>query len=275
MAVDLHIHTTASDGSLTPEEIVRRAEQLNYKAIAITDHDTVDGLKKALNEAQKSNLEVIPGLEINTQYDGHEVHILGYYIDYKDPDLLARLDYYKELRMKRVEKIVDKLENMGFEINMNDVLEFAKGPAIGRSHIARALNKRGYVDSTSEAFDKYIGIGKPAYVNRERMSPEESINLIKQCGGIPVLAHPGLIGSDQIVKKIIEFGIMGLEVFYYEHSKEQEEKYRTMARDNSLILTGGSDDHGPGNKDGFRLGKIRLDYKLIEKMKECINQTSS
>ena len=273
MAVDLHIHTTASDGSLSPEEIVKKAEKLRYKAIAITDHDTVDGLKKALKEAKKRRVEVIPGIEINTEYEGHEVHILGYFIDYTDPNLLKKIEYYKKLRVKRVRKIVNKLNKMGFEIDMNDVLEFAKGPAIGRSHIARAMRKKDYVQSTSEAFDKYIGIGKPAYVNRERMSPEKSIKLIKQCGGIPVLAHPGLVGSDQVVKKIIEFGVKGLEVFYYEHSKGQEEKYRTMARENNLIVTGGSDDHGPGNKDGFRLGKIRLDYELVEKMKECINQS--
>jgi predicted metal-dependent phosphoesterase TrpH len=253
---------------------VKKAKRFGYQAIAITDHDTVDGLKEALLVAEELDLEVIPGIEINTQLGDHEVHILGYFIDYQHPELLKRLKYYKRLRVERVHKIIQRLQDMGFTIDFEDVIDFAGDGAIGRSHIARAMKKNNFVDTTSEAFDRYIAIGKPAYVNRERMSPMETIKLIKKYNGIPVLAHPGLIGSDKIVKKMIKNGVEGLEVYYYEHSDNQEQKYRDLALDNDLLITGGSDDHGPGNKDGFRLGKVKLDYEFVENMKQCINKYS-
>ncbi|MFW5976516.1 MAG: PHP domain-containing protein, partial [Bacillota bacterium] len=262
MAVDLHLHTTASDGSMTPEKLIKKAVELDYEAIAITDHDTVRGIEPALKTAYKYSLEVIPGIEINTEYKNHEVHILGYYIDYKHQKLKKSLNYLKEKRKNRVKKILDRLTNMNIKIKYEDIEKISQGGTVGRAHIARAMINKNYINSWEEAFEKYIGIGAPAYVRRDKFNPQKTINLIKKIGGIPVLAHPGLINNDDIVKNIIDMGISGLEVYYYEHSQKEIKKYKKLANANNLVTTGGSDDHGPENKDGLRLGKIRLKYKI-------------
>lgn len=271
MVVDLHIHTTASDGSLSPEVMVEKAYNFGYDAISITDHDTVDGLIEAIKAGERFGVEVIPGIEINTEYKNHEVHILGYFIDYKDKLLLEKLEQLKKFRIKRVKKMVKKLNELNIDIAEKEVFSISNGGAVGRTHIARVLVDRGYVESFSEAFDRYIAIGKPAYVKRKRLTPEESINLIKKTGGISVLAHPALVGSEMIVEDIIEMGIRGLEVYYYEHSDQETAQYLELADEYNLLVTGGSDDHGPGNKDGLRLGKMKLDYKIVENLKRCIN----
>ncbi len=217
MSVDLHLHTTASDGSLTPRQMVEKAKSLGYDAIAITDHDTVEGLNDALQWGKKIDLEVISGIEINTELNGYEVHILGYFINYNYRPLLETLDYYRKLRKERVEKIIKKLKGMNINIYTSRVMELAGEGSVGRTHIARAMKEKGYVQTNEEAFNKYIGIGKPAYVDRERLTPGKSISIIEESGGLPVLAHPGLVGSDDIVKKIIDMGVMDLLLYYYEH----------------------------------------------------------
>lgn len=268
MSVDLHLHTNASDGSLSPVELVKKAIELNYKAIAITDHDTIDGLKPALKVSQNTLLEIIPGIEINTDFKKHEVHILGYFIDYQAPILTKKLNYLMEMRVDRARKMLTRLKKMGVKIEWKNILDRTKGNIIGRSHIAREMIDSGYVDSWDEAFNNYIGLEAPAYVPRDRLTPGQAINLIKKAGGLPVLAHPGLINNDQIVKEIINRGLKGLEVHYYEHTEREIEKYKTMAFNHNLVITGGSDCHGPGNKDGLRLGKVRLNYSIVEEMKE-------
>ncbi|ACL69933.1 PHP domain-containing protein [Halothermothrix orenii] len=270
MSVDLHIHTNASDGSLSPGEVVKKAIDLGYKAIAITDHDTVAGIIPALQVARKSSLEVIPGIEINTDIEDRELHILGYFIDYTKPDLLKELSSLKKMREKRARKMVQKLRNMGINIEWEEVINIAGQGTIGRSHICQAIINKGYADSWKEVFEKYIGKNSPAYVPRKKLTPLKAIKLIKECSGIPVIAHPGLVGDDDLVKWIIKHGIEGLEVFYYEHSEEECQKYLNMAKENNLVVTGGSDDHGPGNKDGLRLGKIRLDYTVVEELRKRV-----
>ncbi len=271
MAVDLHIHTTASDGSLSPGKIVRKAYEMGYSAIAITDHDTIDGINEAKSVGENIGLEVIPGIEINTEFKKHEVHILGYFIDQFNQELLVKLDEVKKARINRVKKIINKLNDINIDISEEEVFSLSDGGAVGRSHIARILHEKGYVNSFSEAFDKYIAIGKVAYVERYRLTPNEAIELIENAGGIPVLAHPALIKNDKIVKEIINMGVKGLESYYYEHDLQDTKKYLKIAKKNKLLITGGSDDHGPGNKDGLRLGKMKLDYNIVENLKESIN----
>ncbi|MGM0437568.1 MAG: PHP domain-containing protein [Bacillota bacterium] len=267
MTVDLHIHTTASDGSLSPKTVVKKAKKLNYNAISITDHDTIKGLEEAIKTGNEIDLEVIPGIEFNTKFNGYEVHILGYFINYKNKKLLNETKKIQNSRIKRVKKIIEKLNEIGFNITRKEVFSLSNGGAIGRSHIAHILKKKGYVRTFSEAFDKYLAIGKIAYVERYRLKPQEAINLINEVDGIPVLAHPGLINNDEIVEKIVEIGVKGIEAYYYEHNSKETNKYIEYAKNKNLLITGGSDDHGPGNKDGMRLGKVKLDYELVENLK--------
>jgi len=270
MSVDLHLHTKASDGSLSPKKVVYKAKKLNYKAISITDHDTVSGLDEAIKNGKKINLEIIPGIEFNTKYKGFEVHILGYFIDYHNKNLINATKKLHDSRVNRVKNIVNKLNEMGIKITNNDIFSLSDGGAVGRSHVARVLKNKNYVETFSEAFEKYLAIGKEAYVERYRLKPDEAINIIKKAGGIPVLAHPGLIENDKIVNKMLSMGVEGIEAYYYEHNLNETNKYIKLANDNDLLITGGSDDHGPGNKDGARLGKMKIDYKLVEALKNSI-----
>jgi len=271
MAVDLHIHTDASDGSLSPETVVKKAKDMDYDSIAITDHDTVNGLEEAIKIGDKVNLEVIPGIEFNTKLDGYEVHILGYLIDYKNNDLLKESRKIKKSRVKRVKEIIKKLNDIGFDISAKEVFDLSDGGSVGRSHVARILKNKGYVQSFSEAFDKYLAVDKIAYVNRYRLTTKEAIDLIEKANGIPVLAHPGLINNDDLLDKIVNLGIKGIEAYYYEHNSSETKKYVEYAKNNNLLLTAGSDDHGPGNKDGMRLGEMKFDYKLVSELKSYHN----
>lgn len=268
MFVDLHLHTTYSDGSYTPQELVKKAKKLGYSAIAVTDHDTIAGIEKSLAIGQKHNLEVIPGVEFNTLLSGSEVHILGYYIDYQNKELTKLLDKIKKERRERIKKMIDLLKELyNFNITLDEIKEISADNILGRGHIARLLTKKDHVENWEEVFDKYIGKGQPAYVKRKKITPFKAIDIIKKANGIPVIAHPGLINDDNIVQQIINYGIAGLEVYYLEHTEKQIEYYHKLAKENSLLITGGSDCHGPKNKDGLRLGKIRLDYSHLEKLK--------
>lgn len=268
MFVDLHLHTTYSDGSYTPQELVKKAKKLGYTAIAVTDHDTIAGIEKSLDIGHKHDLEIIPGVEFNTLLTETEVHILGYFIDYQNKELKNLLEKIKRERRERIKKMIDLLKELyNFNITLDEIKEISADNILGRGHIARLLTKKGYVKNWEEVFDKYIGKGQPAYVKRKKITPFKAIDVIKKANGIPVIAHPGLINDDNIVQQIINYGIAGLEVYYLEHTKEQIEYYHKLAKENSLLITGGSDCHGPKNKDGLRLGKIRLDYSHLEELK--------
>lgn len=269
--IDLHLHTTASDGNFTPEEVVTKAKQLGFKAIAISDHDTVAGIKAAIKKAKEIDLEIVPGIEINTDYAGTEVHVLGYYIDYEDKVLLNKLAELKEARYFRAQKIVEKLNNLGVEIDFSEVLDLAEGEVVGRSHIAQIILEKGYVQEWSQVFAEYIGHDAPAYVEREKLAVKGAIELIKEAGGIPVIAHPGLINDDDLLYEFIEWGVLGLEVYHTEHDKEEEEKYLAFANENDLLVTGGSDCHGPRRKSGVLLGQIKVPYSKLEKIKAVNN----
>jgi len=269
MFVDLHLHTTYSDGSLTPEKLIKRAKEIGYSAIAVTDHDTLKGVKPTLNKAEKNNIEVVPGIEFNTSLNGYDVHILGYYIDLENKYLKNLLDKIKKERRERIEKMVELLKGLyGYEISLQEIKNISENNIMGRAHIARLLTEKGYVQDWEEVFNKYIGRGRPAYVDRNKITPFKAVDIIKKADGIPVIAHPGLIKNNQIVQQIINYGVAGLEVYYLEHSAEQIEYYKELAQSNELLITGGSDCHGPKNKDGLKLGKIRLDYKYLAELKK-------
>ncbi|MCG1011792.1 PHP domain-containing protein [Tepidanaerobacter sp. GT38] len=266
MKVDLHIHTTYSDGLLTPEQVVKKAIDRNLQAIAITDHDTVDGILPAIIEARKyEGFEVIPGIELSTYYDGQEVHILGYYIDYKDLNLKKELLDLQQNRQQRLEKIIYKLNNIGVLINIKDVQEKARGSSVGRPHVALALIEKGYVTSIKEAFDKYLSKGRPAYVPRKKLTPSDAIKLIKNSDGIPVLAHPGLLENDSIIHELIESGIMGIEVIHKDHTQIHTDCYTKLALENNLLLTGGSDSHG---EEPLLLGTLNVPIEYVTKLKD-------
>ena len=269
--VDLHLHTTASDGNYAPKEVVKQAAKLGFSSIAITDHDTVEGIDKAIGEAKDYDLEIVPGIELNTDYKDVEIHILGYYINYQQPKLNSVLKDLKKARRRRVKKIIARLEELGIEISFKEIIEVAGNSALGRSHIAHLLLEKGYINSWSEAFDKYIGSGKPAYVKREKLGPKEAIKLIQTAGGIPIVAHPGLIGNDDLLPQLIDWGAKGIEVYHTEHNLEEIKKYRNWAESRDLLITGGSDCHGPKRKDGVLLGQIKVPCHFLKQLEQTIN----
>jgi len=246
---DLHIHSTASDGQLTPEEIVCSAVNKGLEVISITDHDSVSGLPRAI-EAAKSfpHLQFIPGVEVATDASWGELHILGYFIDYTHPQLLKTLEWQRRSREERVLKIIAKLKEMGIEVALERVRQLAKGESLGRPHIAQAMVETGYIPSLRAAFLKYIGRGRPAYVPRKKVSPEEMIRLIIKVGGIPVVAHPPLnIEERELEQLLFHFkkeGLMGLEAYYNGYPPHRKQRLAELAHGLGLIVTGGSDYHG-------------------------------
>lgn len=263
---DLHLHTLFSDSTYTPQELIRKALKQGLAAIAIVDHDTVDGLEPAIEIAESESVEVLPGIELTAEYDGLEIHILGYLIDYKNKGLLDKLDFLKKVRIERIYKITDKLKGIGVGLEAKDVFDIAGQGTVGRLHIARAMVAKGRVKSIQEAFQKYIGDRCPAYVCGFRFSPIEAINLIKDVGGIPVLAHPYSLNRDELIPQFIDGGLMGLEVYYPEHTQSMINFYLGLARKFNLLVTGGSDCHGNAKPEA-KIGSVKIPYELVQKLK--------
>lgn len=263
---DLHLHTVFSDGTYTPEELISASAKRKLSAIAVVDHDTIRGIEPVMQAARLKNIEVIPGIELSAEYEGAEIHILGYFIDCKNTKLTERLNILKQTRIERVYKIVEKLKDMGVALDPDKVFDFSGQGTVGRLHIARAMVLEGKVSSVFEAFKKYIGDKCSAYVLGFKFSPCEAIKLIKEAGGIPVLAHPYTIHNDELIIKFIGEGLMGLEVYYPEHSQSMVNFYKNLAIQHNLLITGGSDCHGSAKGD-MRIGSIKVSYELVEKMK--------
>jgi predicted metal-dependent phosphoesterase TrpH len=266
MKADLHLHTTASDGRLSPKEIVLKAAQVGLDVIAITDHDSVGGIQSAL-EAAKSfpRLLVIPGIEINTYMPRSEVHILGYFIDYLDPEFNRALEELRNSRYERGRKMVAKLAGLGIEIDWERVLTLASGGTIGRPHIAQAMLERGYIASLPEAFTKYIGNGGIAYVKRKKVTPSEAVELIIKANGLPFIAHPADIENlDSFIYQLKQAGIAGLEVYYPKYSQNKIARLEALATKYGIITSGGSDYHGLDNTIGSNMGSVDLPQDSIE-----------
>ena len=244
--VDLHSHTTASDGTLSPSALVRVAVRQGVRVLAITDHDSTDGLAEAFEEAARHPpLAIIPGLEINCDVEGGEVHVLGYFVDYQAPWFQEFLREQRAERVARVHRIADRLAQLGLPIDPAEVFAIVKEGSPGRPHIAQVMVNRGYVSSLREAFDRYLRTGGPANVPRKRLTPADAVAVIRRAGGVPVLAHPGLAGKDEMIPGLVRAGLMGIEAYYAEHSPQQTRDYVQLCREHGLVATGGSDYHGP------------------------------
>jgi predicted metal-dependent phosphoesterase TrpH len=245
-AVDLHTHTTASDGTYSARELVREAAQRGLRVLAITDHDSTEGLAEALDEAsRRAPLQIVPGIEINCDVEGAEIHVLGYYPDYQAPWFQDFCREQRRERRARVERIAARLGELGMPIDPEAVFALVREGSAGRPHVAQAMLARGYVKSVREAFDKYLGAGKPANVPRKKLAPADAVRLIRRAGGVPVLAHPGLADRDGMIPELIAAGMMGIECYYSEHSAAQRAAYLERCRQDDLVATGGSDFHGP------------------------------
>jgi predicted metal-dependent phosphoesterase TrpH len=265
--VDLHVHSNVSDGRLSPPELVRKAAGLGLRVVSLTDHDAVDGTAPALAAAAAfPELRLISGVEISTDLPDGEAHILGYYIDYAGPELAAALERFRNSRQTRARRMVAKLAEMGIDIDWRRVQEIAGEGSIGRPHIARAMQEKGYIAAFEEAFDKYIGHGGPAYVERDKMMPEEAVALIIRAGGLPVLAHPFTVSDPEaMVARLKPAGLVGVEAYYKDNPPEQTQATLELAERYGLIATGGSDYHGIDDSE-VGLGGVEVPLEAAEKL---------
>ncbi|MGE0469938.1 MAG: PHP domain-containing protein [Nitrospira sp.] len=274
--LDLHLHTTHSDGSCTPTEVVGLAHQAGVTALAITDHDITTGLVEASAAGEALGIEIIPGVEISSILGNSELHILGYFLDWQDTHLNERLKTLRDSRHRRNPKIVERLQSLGIDLTYDEVRALAGGDSVGRPHIARALMDKGVVTSAKEAFDRFLADGKPAYVPRDLPSPAEAIHWIKAARGLAVLAHPTWVRcTDQslieLVRQLKADGLDGVEVYYSTHAARQTREYLSLAQQLGLLVTGGSDFHGltkPDIEVGIGKGSLHIPTSLLPKMKD-------
>lgn len=244
--IDLHSHTLASDGALAPRELVRKAVAHGVRVLAITDHDSTDGIAEAQAEAARQpGFTLVPGLEINCNVEGAEIHVLGYLVDHEAPWFQEFLREQRAARTERVHRLAARLAELGMPIDPAEVLALAGEAAPGRPHVAQVMVKRGYVKSVREAFDRYLRADGPANVPRHRLAPTEAVAVIRRARGVPVLAHPGLADRDALIPDLVDAGLEGIETYYAEHSGEQVRRYLDLCRRFDLVATGGSDYHGP------------------------------
>jgi len=274
--IDLHLHTTASDGVMTPSEIVNYAKSRGLQAIAITDHDTIEGVEEALSEGRRAGLEVIPGIEISAEHSPGSMHLLGFFIDIHDPILRERLGYLQRARAERNPRMVDKLNKLGVSITFEEVLKASGGGQVGRPHFAQVLIEKGYVRSFQEAFNRFLRKGAPAYVEKMRFSAEESIHFINDASGVAVLAHPKTLQLndrfelENLILRLVQEGLRGIEAYYPEHFAFEVELYKTLAERHGLLVTGGTDYHGiekNGLDIGVGRGDMNLPYSILENLR--------
>jgi len=274
--VDLHVHTTASDGNLSPAEVVRAAKAAGLEAIAITDHDTVAGLAEALDAGRREGLDVLTGVELSADLPGSTMHILGYEIDPTDPALLDALSRIRRDRDERNPRILARLAEMGMPLEAEAVRAKARGETVGRPHIAQCMVDAGYVRACDEAFLRYLARGAPAYVERRRVSPEEAVQLIRVGGGLAALAHPKQIQRPAaevraLAARLAEGGLEGIEVYHPDHSAADSATYRVLARDLGLVVTGGTDFHGrvhQGVRLGVGRGNLRVPCEAVREIRD-------
>jgi 3',5'-nucleoside bisphosphate phosphatase len=271
---DLHTHTTYSDGSWSPEEIVRKASGLGLDIISITDHDNVKGFKAAYEAGKNLGVEVIPGVEISSEISNREIHILGYFFDPANSELERYLNFFREERVKRASRIVNKLNNLGFNIHLDEVLEKANNSSVGRPHIAQVMLEKGIVSSFYEAFNKYIGNGSPAFEKKVHVSPESAFKIITDAGGLSFIAHPGNI-PEHLLKELIDSGMDGIEVVHPSHNKLQQRFYRGVVNSYFLLECGGSDYHGGKREDDNNFGKYNVNTSSVEAMRKRLMKNSA
>ncbi len=272
--IDLHIHSTASDGKYNPADIVRKSVERGLTVIALADHDTVDGIIPALATAKAfPQLKIIPCVEISTDVPNGEVHILGYFVDYTDHKLQATLERMRHSRRERAYGMVTKMGKLGIHIEWQRVLEIAGSGSIGRPHIAQAMLEKGYIVSIKEAFTKYISRDGPAYVERGKMTPQEAVELLLRTNGLPVLAHPLTINNPEtMVIKLKAAGLVGIEAYYNNYTTEEVSKLVSLANRYNLITTGGSDYHGLDNSTETMIGGADVPTESAEQLIALVKQ---
>ena len=277
--IDLHLHTTASDGSLSPSELVKMAVERGMEAISITDHDTIDGLAEGRKKAEELGIKFINGMELSSEWDGREVHILGYFFDTESEMLKKELAKMKEARDNRNVKILEKLRRYKMDISHDELKEEAGGDIVSRAHIANLILKKGYVYSKGEIFKRYLGIGGLAYVPKGDLTPERAVEIIIEAGGIASLAHPKYISEDEmkltkIINTLKDAGLKAMEVYYSNFTLKEVIKYKRIALKNGLLLTGGSDYHG-GNKGNIEIGDGAVPLEVCSRMEDLILENRS
>jgi predicted metal-dependent phosphoesterase TrpH len=268
--VDLHIHTTSSDGLLSPEEVVEIAKGAGLSAMAIADHDAIDGIFKAKVKAEELKIELIPAVELSVAYKGDDFHMLAYLVDYEDENFRKRIESFRDERLQRGEKMVKKLNEMGINLSLDAVRAIAQNSSVGRPHLADALIKGEYVHTYEEAFARYLGYHAPAYVPKKYLTPEEGIELIHEVKGISVLAHPGTTRRDEVIPDLIGFGLDGLEAYHSQYDLETTQYYINLANKFGLIYTGGSDCHG--RRDKLLIGTVKVPYQCLQRLKDLKRQ---
>ena len=275
--IDLHLHTTHSDGSLPPAEVVTLAHEAKVSALAITDHDITTGLPEAMAAGERLGIEIIPGIEVSSRYGESELHVLGYFLRWKDDLLNQRLTTLRESRHRRNPQIVERLQALGIDITYEEVRAVAGSDSVGRPHIARVLMDKKVVTSAKEAFDRFLANGKPAYVPRDLPTPAEAIRWIKDAGGLAVMAHPTWVKTVQgtltdLTRELKDAGLDGVEVHYSTHTPKQTREYLDLAKTLGLLVTGGSDFHGLTKPDidvGIGRGSLHVPDHLLSKLKEA------
>lgn len=269
---DLHCHTTASDGLLTPGDTILHALKRGLKALAITDHDTVDGWEEAGKAAESLGVQLISGIEINTDWEGKEVHILGFGMEKDNSRFRAELTDLQQRRITRAKEILEKLKTLKIDISLTDVMQYANGESVGRPHIAQAMVKKGYASGFKVAFDRYLKIGCPAYVPREKLNPVKAIKIIRDAGGVAVLAHPGANITESNIQQWVREGLQGIEIEHPDHSLDDKIRLDRIAARKGLIATGGSDYHGPAIKQGIDLGDWGVGLAIVHQLNRMIKQ---
>lgn len=264
---DLHTHTIHSDGALSPLELIAKAEHLGLSAIGITDHDTVHAIAELLPLEHQLKVDVIPGIELSASYNGSEIHILGYFVDIHNKMLTESLATFRDERLKRVERIVGKLNRMNIPLTMESVLANAGNGAIGRPHVATALVNGGHASTYQQAFNKYIGEGRPAFEKKSPVSPQETVRLIAQAGGLSFLAHPGRSVDEATLTHLIKCGLDGIEVVHPSHSPEVVSYYRGIVSEYYLLESGGSDFHGGLKNDDKLFGRVCIPLSAVDVMR--------
>jgi predicted metal-dependent phosphoesterase TrpH len=274
MFADLHLHTVFSDGTYTPEEMVFQATKHGFAALALTDHDTVEGCHRAGIAARTAGIEFVSGTELTAEQDRDELHILGYFLDINNPRLLAETAKFQDVRQNRIREIVTRLNAVHVPITSDAVFALANCRSPGRPHVARALVKAGLCGSLDEAFERFLKKNRPAWVPKFKMSAADAIDLIHHAGGVAVMAHPGLSHCDEVIPSMVEAGLDGIECFHTKHSTAIAEHYLEIADEYNLLVTGGSDCHGM-SKGKPLIGTIKLPYQHVEKLRAKVAERRS